>query len=100
MISKLPQLIFGIRSLSKISANQDKLIENAEKENEYLTTKFTNEDLYDWMTDQLSTVFFQSYQLAYDTAKRAERCFRYELGLSDSSYVQFGYWDSLRKGCF
>ena len=40
----------------------------------------------------------QSYQLAYDIAQRAERCFRYELGLSDSSYVQFGYWDSLKKG--
>jgi Tc toxin complex TcA C-terminal TcB-binding domain len=43
-------------------------------------------------------VYFQSYQLAYDLAKRAERCFRFELGLQDSSYIQFGYWDSLKKG--
>ena len=50
------------------------------------------------MINQLSTVYFQSYQLAYDMAKRAERCFRYELGLSDSSYIQFGYWDRLKKG--
>src|SRR5207253_1455713 len=78
--------------------NQDKQIENAQKEDEYLRTKFTNQELYDWMLNQLSTVYFQSYQLAYDVAKRAERCFRYELGLSDSSYIQFGYWDSLRKG--
>lgn len=47
---------------------------------------------------QLATVYFQTYQLAHDAAKRAERCFRYELGLSDSGYVQFGYWDSLKKG--
>ena len=36
-------------------------------------TKFTNTELYDWMVGQLSTVYFQSYQLAYDLAKRAER---------------------------
>ncbi|MBA2484287.1 MAG: hypothetical protein H0V39_07690, partial [Nitrosomonas sp.] len=78
--------------------NHDKQKENLQKEDEYLHTKFTNEELYDWMINQLSTIYFQSYKLAYDIAKRAERCFRYELGLSDSSYIQFGYWDSLKKG--
>ncbi|MFC9660067.1 neuraminidase-like domain-containing protein [Nocardia sp. NPDC127606] len=67
-------------------------------EDEFLHTKYTNEELYDWMVDQLSTVYFQSYQLAYDLAKRAERCFRYELGITDSDYIRYGYWDSLRKG--
>jgi hypothetical protein len=79
-------------------ANHDKQKENLQKADEYLHTKFTNQELYDWMINQISTVYFQSYQLAYDIAKRAERCFRYELGLSDSSYIQFGYWDSLKKG--
>src|SRR6201986_3523205 len=50
------------------------------------------------MVGQLSSVYFQGYQLAYDVAKRAERSFRYELGLVDSSFIQFGYWDSLKKG--
>jgi Tc toxin complex TcA C-terminal TcB-binding domain/Neuraminidase-like domain/Salmonella virulence plasmid 28.1kDa A protein len=78
--------------------NQDKQIENAQSEDEYMRTKFTNQELCDWNVSQISTVYFQSYQLAYDLAKRAERCFRYELGLSDSNYIQFGYWDSLKKG--
>jgi hypothetical protein len=79
-------------------ANQDKQIEQAQQQDDYLHSKFTNQELYDWMVGQLSTVYFQSYQLAYEVAKRAERCFRYELGLSDSSYIRFGYWDSLKKG--
>jgi hypothetical protein len=79
-------------------ANHDKQKENLQKEDEYLHSKFTNQELYDWMINQISTVYIQSYQLAYDLAKRAERCFRYELGLSDSSFIQFGYWDSLKKG--
>ncbi len=78
--------------------NHDRQKENLDKELEYMQTKFTNQELYDWMINQISTVYFQSYQMAYDIAKRAERCFRYELGLSDSNYIQFGYWDSLKKG--
>ena len=60
--------------------------------------KFTNQELYNWMIGQISGLYFQSYQLAYDVAKRAERTYRYELGLKDSSFVEFGYWDSLKKG--
>ena len=50
------------------------------------------------MSGQLSTTYFQSYQLAYAMAKQTEQTFRYELGLADSSYINFGYWNSLRKG--
>ena len=79
--------------------NHDKQTENQKTEDEYMRSgKFTNQELYDWMSGQLATVYFQSYQLAYDVAKRAERSLRYELGLSDTSYIQFGYWDSLKRG--
>jgi hypothetical protein len=78
--------------------HHDKQRAHAKSEDEYQRTKFTNVELYDWMIGQLSTVYFQSYQLAFDLAKRAERCFRHELGLTDSSYIRYGYWDSLRKG--
>ncbi|MEU5296204.1 neuraminidase-like domain-containing protein [Streptomyces umbrinus] len=78
--------------------HHDKQRENAAAEDEFQRSKFTNKELYDWMVGQLSAVYFQSYQLVFDLAKRAERCFRHELGLSDSNYVRYGYWDSLRKG--
>ena len=42
-------------------------------------------------------MYFQSYQLAYDLAKRAERCYQFELG-TEKTYLQFGYWDSLKTG--
>jgi hypothetical protein len=80
-------------------ANHDLQIDNAKEVDAYLRSgKFTNQDLYGYMVGQLSSVYFQGYQLAYDVAKRAERSFRYELGLRDSSFVQFGCWDSLKKG--
>jgi hypothetical protein len=73
-------------------------IENAKGIDAFMRSKYTNEELYDWQVGQISGVYFQSYQLAYDLAKRAERCFRFELGLQESSYINFGYWDSLKKG--
>lgn len=60
--------------------------------------RFTGVDLYSWMITHLSTLYFQSYQMAYDLAKRAERCYRHEMGVSTSNYISFGYWDSLKKG--
>lgn len=79
-------------------SNHRRQIENAEKVEETMRHKYTNQELYSWMIGQISTVYFQSYQLAYDVAKRAERAFRYDLGIQDSNYIQFGYWDSLKKG--
>jgi hypothetical protein len=53
------------------------------------------------MIGQVAAVYFQSYQLAYDLAKKAQKCFEIELYPGDVNapqYVRFGYWDSLRKG--
>ena len=79
-------------------SNHKKQIDHAEKVESTLRDKYTNEELYSWMVGQISGIYFQCYQLAYDLAKRAERAFRHELGVADSNYIQFGYWDSLKKG--
>ncbi len=78
--------------------NHDQQIENAQIIQEFLHNKYTNQELYRWMQGEISTIFFQSYQLAYDLAKKAERCYRFERGMPNSNFIQFGYWDSLRKG--
>ena len=76
----------------------DLQVENTREVDEVMRGKFTNRELYDWMVGQISGIYFQSYQLAYDVAKRAESAYRYELAVKDSSFIQFGYWDSLKKG--
>jgi hypothetical protein len=78
--------------------NHEQQIQNAREVDDFMQDKYTNQELYDWMVGQLSSIYFQSYQLAYDVAKRAERAYRFELGLQDSNFIQFGYWDSLKKG--
>ena len=79
-------------------AIHDTQTENAREIDDFMSDKFTNKQLYDWMTGQLSTVYFQSYQLAYDLAKQAQKCYEYELGIEGASFIDFGYWDGLKKG--
>jgi hypothetical protein len=101
-IEQINQQIAGanirIDIASKELANQQTQIDNAADVEDFIRNKYTSEDLYSWMVDQTSAIFFQGYQLAYETAKKSEKAFQFERGLSDSSYIQFGYWDSLKKG--
>ncbi len=77
--------------------NHDLQAANAREAEEFMHSKFSNQELYAWMSGQLASLHFQAYQLAYDVAKRAERCFMHELGV-DTTFIKFGYWDSLKKG--
>ena len=73
-------------------------VENSRTMDEEMHNKFTNEDLYEWMVSELSFSYFQAYKLAMDVAKKAERCYRNELSIDDTSFIQPMYWDSLKKG--
>lgn len=79
-------------------ANQEIGIAQSQAVDEVLRAKYTNRQLFDWMAGQVSTVYFQAYQLAFDLARRAEQAYRLELAEPSASYIQFGYWDSLKKG--
>ncbi len=89
---------FAVQMAQIDQANLNQRIQNAQAVQNFLQTKYTNTELYSWMVGQLSTVFFQAYQMTYDLATQTEVGFRFERGLTTSSYVQFGYWDSLKKG--
>lgn len=73
-------------------------IEQAALVEHHFRSKYTSVELYGWMHGQITGLYFQSYQLAVALAKRAERCYRFERGLTSSSYVSAGGWDNLHKG--
>jgi hypothetical protein len=78
--------------------NHNLQIQNSKDVDNYLRRKYTNQELYGWLQGQLSALYFQSYKLSYEMAKKAERCFDYELGLDGSNFIQYGYWDNLKSG--
>ena len=83
-------------------ANQEltvhqKSIEQAKEIETFLKSKFSNQDLYQWMADRIATVYFQSYKIALDMALATQSTYQYELN-SDDAFITMQYWDSLRKG--
>lgn len=78
--------------------NHELQTEQAQEEADFMEDKFTNQQLYSWMVTQLGSIYFQTFQMAYDMAKKAERNLQFELAVENTNYIRFGYWDSLKKG--
>ncbi len=87
-----------IQVAEKELENHEKQIEHAEEVELFLEDKFTNEELYQWMKEQLFSVYKQSYNLAFDMAKKAEKAYKYEIGTETASFIQYGYWDNAKQG--
>jgi hypothetical protein len=77
---------FRVQIAQQDQSNLNLQIQNAQAVEDFLTNKYTNQQLYSWMVDQISTVYFQCYQMVYDLATRAEAAFRFERALPSSSY--------------
>jgi len=82
--------------------NQQKQIDNAKEVEDFLRNKYTNQELYAWMEGEVQTLYHQAYTLAYDLAKKAEKAFRFERGLTTAdatpNFIQYGYWDPAYDG--
>src|SRR5205823_3872880 len=78
--------------------NQQKMIDHSAEVEAFIKDKYTNEELYKWMKGQLKTVYRQVYDLASDWAKKAEQVFCFERGLTNTHFLQAGYWDSSHDG--
>ena len=72
-------------------------IEHAKEVEQFLQSKFTNQELYRWMVGRLSGLYFQTYKIALDMAVKAQTAYQYEL-TKDDTYIEASYWDSLKKG--
>jgi len=78
--------------------NHKRQIENAESIENYIKTKFSNNELYQWMKEQLVSVHKQSYDMAFELARKAEMAFEYEKGALETGYIEYGHFDSSKNG--
>ncbi|KAJ5949958.1 hypothetical protein N7454_001542 [Penicillium verhagenii] len=76
-------------------------IDHARETEEWYKSKYTSEKLYAWMENTTRSLAYETYSLAIDLAKKAEKCFRFERGDRSAVFLnQRGYWDSARDGIF
>lgn len=79
--------------------NHKKQIKNTEIIEQYIKDKFTNKELYSWMKDELITLHKQSYDLAFEMAKKAEAALVFEKSISEGlSVIDYSYWENSRFG--
>ncbi|GAB3890467.1 hypothetical protein GCM10029964_062040 [Kibdelosporangium lantanae] len=75
-------------------------IANNQAVNAFLKDKFSNSQLYQWMSGQLAATYRRTYTLAHDLARAAERALLFERGLPEpaTSLIRPAYWDTSRNG--
>jgi hypothetical protein len=84
---------------SKEIANQQQANDNSREVQDFLSSKYTNQDLYAYLQSTSSQLCRQAYDLAYQLARKAERLYQFERPMDASkSFIKFGYWDQAHDG--
>ncbi|MGB7816857.1 MAG: neuraminidase-like domain-containing protein [Methylotenera sp.] len=79
-------------------SNHIEQLEQAQAIDEVMRSKFTNQQLYEWMSRELSSLYDKTYRLAIETARKAERAAERELGMKALNVIRHDYWDSMKQG--
>lgn len=84
-------------ALSELNNHQLQIEQSAEIQN-FLRDKFTGQELYVWMQQELAGLYFQMYELAFHSALQAQQAFNYERGHTNRTFVSYETWDNLHEG--
>ena len=76
----------------------DQEVANLSEVSDFLTGKFAGAQLYGWMVGRLSGLYFQTYNLAYELARTAEKAYQFERGTNGTTFIQPTYWESRQGG--
>lgn len=84
----------AVTALQLAQAQQD----NLKTTLSFLTTRFTQSALYNWLTGQLSALYYQAYDVTLSLCLSAEACWQYEMGDITSRFIQTNLWNDNFRG--
>jgi hypothetical protein len=84
----------GVRVAGQERAIAQMQADHAKQTLDFLTQKFTNAELYDWMSNVLGGIYGFFLQQATATARLAEAQLSFERQVTPPSLVQADYWDA------
>lgn len=64
----------------------------------YLTSRFTQASLYNWLTGQLSALYYQAYDAVVSLCLSAEACWQYEMCDTVTRFIQPNTWNDTYHG--
>ena len=88
------------KELAKLDQrNHLKQVEQSQESYDVLTSKFTNQELYLWMANEMTALYRSAYDMAYKMAKKAESAYNYELNLDTTkSFILNDHFNAQTKG--
>nr|WKF56140.1 hypothetical protein HUO10_000588 [Paraburkholderia busanensis] len=64
----------------------------------FLTSRFTQSSLYNWLTGQLSSLYYQAYDAVLSLCLSTEACWQYEMGDVMTRFIQTNAWNDSYRG--
>nr|WP_314568382.1 neuraminidase-like domain-containing protein [uncultured Pseudomonas sp.] len=87
---------------AKVTAEQlrqtEVLVEQAATTYQFLSKRFTNAQLYQWLNGQFATFYYQAYDTTLSLCLAAEACWQYEIADFKTRFVQPGAWKDSYRG--
>lgn len=65
---------------------------------EFLRTRFSNAQLYQWLNGQFATFYYQAYDATLALCLAAEACWQFEIADYTSRFIQAGAWKDSYRG--
>ncbi len=65
---------------------------------DFLRTRFSNAQLYQWLNGQFATLYYQAYDATLALCLAAEACWQFEIADFSSRFIQAGVWKDSYRG--
>ena len=90
----------------KQTENLEREIEHKDEIYNHLCEKYSNKELYGWLKKETGTIYKTLFQLAVKVARKAEKCYHFEIGDTDENpktaktFIKGSgsYWNGLHSG--
>jgi hypothetical protein len=84
---------------TRLQLKQAETALNHAKDNyDFLSKRFTNRQLYQWLNNQFTTLYEQAYETTLDLCLAAEACWQYECANYTTRFIQPEKWNSTYRG--
>lgn len=73
-------------------------LNHARDNHDFLSKRFTNKQLYQWLNNQFSALYEQAYEATLDLCLAAEACWQYECADYTRRFIQPARWNTTYRG--
>jgi hypothetical protein len=73
-------------------------LQNLQAKYKFFKTRFTNQELYNWLVGQMSTIYLKMYDVALYLCLATEAAYRFEAGAHNTRFIDLSVWSNTYRG--